>query len=71
MSKSNCSDKLGEMQFRSGAERFGYRVKEIALNPSGLSRVFYAVLGGIAALLWAYRQAVVAAFQYLKKLVGL
>ena len=63
--------KLGEMQFRSGVARFAHRVKEIALNPSGLSRVFYAVLGGMAALLWAYRQIVVGALVYLKKLVGL
>src|SRR6266481_1829419 len=62
---------LGEVQFKSWVERVGYGVKGIAMNPSGLSRVFYTILGLLIGIAWTHRQLVVAVFRYLKKALGL
>jgi len=63
--------KLGELQFKSWPVRAGHWIKSVALNPSGLSRAFYTVLGILVTLAWTHRQLVAAAFHYLKKLMGL
>jgi len=60
---------LGEAQFKSWIGRLSYRIRGIALNPSGLSRVLYAILGVFLALLWTHRRLIVAVFQYLKRLL--
>ncbi|SRR5712691_7079064 len=62
---------LGELQFKSRLARAGHLIKSVALNPSGLSRAFYTVLGILITLAWTHRRFVAAAFDYLKKLVGL
>ena|SRR5260370_28449204 len=62
---------LGEAQFKSWIARLGYRIKSIASNSSGLSRVLYTVFGVLLTLIWAHRQLIAVAFRYLKKSLGL